>query len=137
MDESLADIYRRAGYLVWTEPAAWVRLVPDQPLPGSLHAIVGAAPWALVTACNPQARPHQDADNLRGQAALFDALRRLSATARILTAIGIGAEGWHEPSLFVIGLDSATLDPLMRRFGQIAYLHGTGAGPVQLRWTSS
>jgi hypothetical protein len=134
MDPGLDAAFRRSRYLVWLTPATWFGFTVDQPPPAGLaHAIAGA-PWAHVTACNPQSRPTSDAANLAAQQALYAALRALPATRDIHPAIGLGPEGWHEPSLFVVGPETAELDRLMRRFGQLAYLHGRGEWPVKLRW---
>ncbi|PWK92924.1 DUF3293 domain-containing protein [Fulvimonas soli] len=135
MDEALAADYRAADYLAWVEPAEWARLAPDRPLPPALQAVVGEAAWGFVTACNPRSERCTDEENRAAQRELLAALRRHPATVRVLPAIGLGGDGWHEPSLFVVGPDTAALDALMRRFGQHAYLHGRGDAPARLRWT--
>ncbi len=48
-------------------------------------------------------------------------------------AIGVGGDGWKEPSLFVIGPAPDLLDRLAQRFGQNAYVHGHGPAAAQLR----
>jgi hypothetical protein len=72
-------------------------------------------------------------DNRRAQHALLSALRAQPSTPAIHPACGVGADGWHEFSLFVIGLPIATLDMLANQYEQNAYVHGHGSEPARLR----
>jgi hypothetical protein len=47
--------------------------------------------------------------------------------------IGVGSNGWYEPSLFVIGPRLPTLDALCKAHAQNAYVYGCGHDPAQLR----
>jgi hypothetical protein len=91
------------------------------------HAAVG-----FITAWNPLAKALPPEENLVAQRELLAALQTLPE-CNILPAIGIGASGWREPSLFVIGADTASLDALGLRHRQIAYVHGCAAEPARLR----
>lgn len=133
MDKVRLDAFRNTGYLVCLDPAEWACIRIDQPLPAVLQALVGDRPWGFITAWNPRSEPHEPAANLAAQRELLAALRARPDTV-VYPGIGIGAGGWHEPSLFVIGPDSAVLDTLARQHGQLAYVHGHAHGTAQLRW---
>jgi hypothetical protein len=133
MDKALLDAFRTTDYLVCLDEVEWASVHLDQPLPPSLQARVGARSWGFITAWNPGAKTTRTpADNLAAQRELLSALRAWPE-AVIRPAIGIGRSGWNEPSLFVIGPDSATLDTLARQHQQLAYLHGHADGVAHLR----
>lgn len=132
MDKALIEAYRATDYLVCLNEVAWASIRIDQPLPASLHVLVGTQSWGFITAWNPGSETRSLADNLAAQSDLLATLRAWPEAA-IHAAIGIGAGGWNEPSLFVIGLDLLTLDTLCNRHGQNAYVHGHGRAPASLR----
>lgn len=132
MDEALLQAYRETDYLVCVDLAEWVCIRVDQPLPASLQHRVGVQPWGFITAWNPQSTVCPPADNFLAQRELLAALQVLPDCV-IFPAIGMGASGWHEPSLFVIGADRARLDALGRQHRQIAYVHGEASEPACLR----
>ena len=112
--------------------AAWASIRIDQPLPEPLQVLVGTQSWGFITAWNPGSETRSPADNLAAQRELLAALRAWPDAA-IYPAIGTGAGGWHEPSLFVIGPDILTLDTLCNRHAQNAYVHGHGHTAARLR----
>ena len=112
--------------------AAWARIRIDQPLPESLQTLVGTRSWGFITAWNPRSETRPPEDNLAAQRELLTALRACPEAA-IYPAIGIGPSGWSEPSLFVVGLETAALDALCHRHEQNAYVHGQGAAAASLR----
>jgi Protein of unknown function (DUF3293) len=159
MDKALLDAFRNTDYLVcldevdvapahpapalWVPPlgapatlahpwAAWASIHIDQPLPESLQTLVGSRSWGFITAWNPRSERCAAEDNLTAQRELLTALRAWPEAA-IYPAIGIGPSGWSEPSLFVIGLETAALDALCHRHEQNAYVHGQGAAAASLR----
>jgi hypothetical protein len=132
MDKSLIDAFRTTNYLVCLDEVTWASIHVDQPLPTSLQALVGARSWGFITAWNPRSESRSPADNLTAQGELLVALRA-SPEAVIYPAIGVGASGWSEPSLFVIGPDLPTLDALGLRYQQNAYVHGQGVELARLR----
>ena len=132
MGEALLDAFRTTDYLVCLDEAEWVSIRIDQPLPEPLQKRVGRRSWGFITAWHPQAQMRAAVNNLAGQRELLAALQAWPG-AVIHPAIGIGASGWHEPSLFVIGPERATLDALARRHRQVAYVHGAGSEPARLR----
>jgi hypothetical protein len=133
MDSALLDAFRTTDYLVCLDEVEWANIRIDQPLPPPLQARVGARSWGFITAWNPDAKTTRTpADNLAAQRELLSALRAWPE-AVIRPAIGIGRGGWNEPSLFVIGPDSARLDTLARQHRQLAYLHGRADGVAHLR----
>ena len=105
-----------------------------EPLPRELHACVEdvRTPWGFITAWNPLARKAPPAHNRAAQRELLAALRELEARPRAGMGVGTGEKAWREPSLFVTGLDFATLDALGRRFGQAAIVRGVGGGKAEL-----
>jgi len=132
VDELLREAFRATAYLVNLDTVSWATIRIDLPLPTELTAAVGTQPWALLTAWNPQARRRAAADNIAAQQALLAALQDLSDVS-VYPAIGVGSSGWSEPSLLVIGADTAVLDPLARLHRQLAYVHGHADGAAVLR----
>jgi len=132
MAEALLDAFRATDYLVCLDEVEWASIRVEQPLPAPLQRLVGQRAWGFITAWHPQAQVRATADNRAAQRELLAALRACPG-ALIRPAIGIGASGWHEPSLWVIGPELATLDALARRHQQTAYVHGQGSEPARLR----
>jgi hypothetical protein len=134
-DDALIAAYRSTDYRVRLARGGWASILVDAPVPASLLALIGLRSWAFITACNPfsQVRPRQQ--NHAAQHALLIALRKLSATAAIRPAIGIG-QGWREPSFFVVGPELAETDALAQQFQQNAYVHGLADGYARLRLSS-
>lgn len=132
MDEALLDAFRTTDYLVCLDEVEWVSIRIEQPLPEPLQKLVGQRAWGFITAWHPQAQVRAAADNLAAQRELLATLRECPDVV-IRPAIGIGASGWHEPSLFAIGPELAMLDALARRHRQAAYVHGAGSEPARLR----
>ena len=132
MDEALVEAYRTTRYLVCLDGVDWAELRVDQPLPDALQALVGERCWGFITAWNPRSLPREKSLNLAAQRELFAALKDLP-DCHVLPAIGIGTNGWSEPSLFVTGPVPAMLDTLANEFEQNAYVHGQGVSPAQLR----
>ena len=132
MDEALLEAFRSTTYHVCLDAVRWSIIRVDLPLPAPLAAAVGARPWAFVTAWNPQARRRPPAENEAAQRELLASLEQ-QAGAHVYPAIGVGASGWSEPSLFVTGVDVETLDRLTRTHGQLAYVHGEASGHATLR----
>lgn len=136
MDESTRRAFHATHYLVCLDEVEWASIRINRPLPPSLQAITGPLPWGFITAWNPRSRRRADADNLAAQRHLLTSLREVPGL-RLLPAIGVGNVGdWSEPSLFVIGVETARLDVLGHRFRQDAYVHGHGSGIARLRLIS-
>ncbi len=134
MDDATLQAFRTTRYMVCLDEIEWAGIRIDQPLPPALQAITGFLPWGFITAWNPHSLPRGDADNLAAQKRLLASLRESSSVAQILPALGVGrVDDWSEPSLFVVGIDTAGLDLLGHRFEQDAYVHGQGSGPARLR----
>lgn len=136
MDETVLQAYRDTDYLVCLDTVEWACLRVDQALPAPLQRFVGASSWGFITAWNPLSEARTLGDNLTAQRALFADLTAIPA-ASMFAAIGIGRSGWHEPSLFAIGVDQPTLDVLGRRYQQHAYVYGNGTDPARLRVLSA
>lgn len=132
MDEALLEAFRATAYHVCLDTVTWATIRVDLPLPAPLAAVAGARPWAFVTAWNPQARRRPPAENLAAQRELLAALRDRPGLA-VHPALGVGASGWSEPSLFVVGADVPLLDELARVHGQLAYVHGQAGSAALLR----
>ncbi|HWU76595.1 MAG TPA: DUF3293 domain-containing protein [Rhodanobacter sp.] len=133
MDEFLLEDFNNTAYHVNIDLVSWATIRVDLTLPAELVPVVGARPWAFITAWNPQARRRPVAENLAAQHALLTTLQSCPDVV-VHAALGVGTSGWAEPSLFVIGLDQATLDKLATEHAQLAYVHGEAAGVAHLRW---
>jgi Protein of unknown function (DUF3293) len=132
MDKALIDAFRATDYLVCLDEVTWASIHVDQPLPAPLQALVGTRSWGFITAWNPRSQECSPEDNLVAQRELLAALRAWQ-DAVVYPAVGVGASGWCEPSLFVIGPDLSTLDALGQRYRQNAYVHGHGLEVARLR----
>ncbi|MEO8809310.1 MAG: DUF3293 domain-containing protein [Rhodanobacter sp.] len=132
MDELMREAFRGTAYHVNLDTLNWATIRVDLPLPAELAVLVGQRPWAFITAWNPQARRQSAKDNKAAQQALLSALLD-SPEASVYPAIGVGDSGWSEPSLFVIGADTAAIDALARTHRQLAYVHGQAGGAALLR----
>mgnify|MGYP001089830277 FL=1 len=132
MDEALLEAFRATAYHVCLDTVTWATIRVDLPLPGPLADVVGARPWAFVTAWNPQARRRPPAENLAAQRELLAALQKQPGVA-VHPALGVGTSGWSEPSLFVVGAGVHALDKLARTHGQLAYVHGEAGSAALLR----
>lgn len=133
MDESLRIAFAATEYRVRLTWGGWATIHVDRALPAALSDLVGAQLWGFITAWNPHAQFRNRADNRRAQRSLLTALRRLPSTIAIRPAMGVGTD-WREPSLFVVGPDTALLDALAKADGQRAYVHGHASGHACLRW---
>jgi hypothetical protein len=136
MDETLIAAYRATDYRVRLGRGGWASIGVDHALPGPIQDEVGDHRWGFITAWNPRSQSHDRITNCRAQRDLLSALRELTETVAVHPAIGVGPDGWKEPSLFVIGPGPDLFDRLAQRFQQNAYLHGQGHAPAQLRLLS-
>jgi glycine/D-amino acid oxidase-like deaminating enzyme len=137
MDEALLQSYRDADYRVRLAPGGHATIRVGQPLPASLQPLLQREDdtWVVITAWNPRSEWQPRAMNRLAQRDLRSALRTAGAH-RIRFALGVGEDGWREPSLFVTGLTSAAQEVLMRRFSQNAIVCGIGSGEARL-WVNA
>ncbi|AND68191.1 hypothetical protein ATSB10_07370 [Dyella thiooxydans] len=135
MDERLLVAYRRTDYRVRLPGGGTTSLHVDTPVPATLHALVGTSPWGFITAWHPGSRRAPRDTNRQAQRRLLAELLADPATRAILAAVGVGADGWREPSLFAIGTPHVVLERLAAAFGQRAFLAGSGQGLARLVWT--
>lgn len=133
MDEALLTEYRASTYLVCVDAAQWSPIHVGAPLPQMLQTLVGEQPWGFITAWNPRSTPRADAINTAAQQELLATVRGSPGLAAWYPGVGIGTQGWYEPSLFVLGLDRDKLDVLCAAHEQNAYVCGRGHGPACLR----
>lgn len=131
MDKALLDAFRATHFLVCIDEMEWADIRIDQAPPASLRVLISERAWGFITAWNPFAEMRPENENLAAQRQLHSALQELP-DAIIRPAIGVGAD-WHEPSLFVIGADTAVLDVLAASHHQLAYVHGHSRQPALLR----
>jgi len=89
------------------------------------------APWAILTAHNPDAV--QQAATLNDEAQQ----RLMARLGGDRTLTGVNGEGeWAEASVIVFGMSLSEALRLGREFGQVAVLHGVGQR-VDLVWCAS
>ncbi len=136
MDERLRAAYLATDYRVRLPQGGVARLRIGAPPPGALPALTYGAPWAVITAWNPQSQPVTRALNRSAQRALLAELRTYPDVRAIHAAAGVGSDGWREPSLLAIGLDADAARALCSRYGQLAFVTGAGEAPPQLHWTN-
>jgi hypothetical protein len=132
MDEELLKAYCRSVYRVrlGSGGAAIIRI--GEPLPVALRALAGNRDWGFFTAWNPRSRPQPATVNREAQRRLLADLRA-DASLDIHPALGIGTDGWREPSFWIVGITPDALERLGDRYGQNAWLSGHGAGAAALR----
>ena len=132
MDKALLAAFRATDYRVCLACGGLATIRIDTPLPAALQVLVGMQAWGFITAWNPHAQLRHRSANHVAQRQLLVALRALPSTVTIRPGFGVGTD-WREPSLFVVGPDTATLDTLARIHAQRAYLHGHASGSARLR----
>lgn len=113
--------------------ASWSCIRVGQRLPAALQALAAERSWGFITAWHPHSQARPEELNIAAQRELLAALRAWP-DAVLRSGVGVGAGGWYEPSLFVVGPDSARLDGVGRQYRQHAYVHGCGDAVAQLRW---
>lgn len=133
MDDALLREYRASTYLVCMSAGLWSPIRVGEALPESLHTLVGNHGWGFITAWNPHSVQRAIAENAAAQQQLLTALRANVNLLALHPGVGIGTQGWYEPSFFVLGLDLDTLDQLGGEYAQNAYIYGRGTGPAYLR----
>jgi hypothetical protein len=123
----LWDAYGRTTYVAYTSQGD-IRINP-----GSRSAALDGllderrvVEWAYVTAYNPASRRLAEAENIRRQEQLVDAVRGRGLTFLDGEGRGDGgdAEWPPEPSILILGIDSDDARALGRQFGQLAIVVG-------------
>ncbi|HEV2621728.1 MAG TPA: DUF3293 domain-containing protein [Frateuria sp.] len=132
MDEELLEAYCTSAYRVRLASGGAVTIRIGEPLPTALRPLAGARDWGFFTAWNPRSRPRPRAVNRRAQRRLLADLHA-DAALEVHPALGMGTDGWREPSFWIVGIDAQKLERLGDRYGQNAWLSGHGSGVAQLR----
>ena len=132
MDEELLRAYRRSAYRVRLRSGGAATLCIGEPLPVALRPLAGDRDWGFFTAWNPRSKPQPRAVNRTAQRRLLADLRA-DAGLTIHPAVGLGLDGWREPSLWIVGIAPDALERLGDRYGQNAWLQGHGAGTAHLQ----
>lgn len=135
MDEALLAAYLATDYRIRLPQGGVASLRSGAPPPSALLQLTQGAPWAVITAWNPRSQSMPRAWNRRAQRFLLAELHAHPDIRAIRAAIGVGAGGWRESSLLVIGADTASLRALCARHGQHAFIAGEGETPPRLCWT--
>ncbi|HET6552392.1 MAG TPA: DUF3293 domain-containing protein [Dyella sp.] len=135
MDEALLAAYRATEYRVRLSRGGHASLHIGHTPPTELIALIDGQPWSFITAWNPGSLPQPRQHNRHAQRHLLAVLRALPDATQVRAGTGVGADGWREPSLFVVGVRTEALDDLCLQFGQNAYVHGQSTGPARLRLT--
>ena len=130
---TLFDAYLRARYAVHAGGRWRALRIGAAPPPSLLRTLPGLARFGVITACNPGSAPWDAQRNAAADRRLRAALDALAAAAPLRTRACAPDGGWQEPGWLVPGLDTATLDRLARRFGQLGTLHWAAGGKVRLR----
>lgn len=136
MDEALLPAYLATDYRIRLPQGGVASLRIGAPPPSALLQLTQGAPWAVITAWNPRSQPMPRAWNRRAQHLLLAELHARPDIGAIRAAVGLGAGGWRESSLLVVGADAASLRALCTRHGQYAFIAGEGETPPRLCWTN-
>lgn len=132
MDEDLLKAYCRSAYRVRLPSGGAAVMRIGEPLPVALRPLAGNRDWGFLTAWNPRSQPQSPAANRQAQRRLLADLRAERGLV-IHPALGIGTDGWREPSFWIVGIDADALERLGERYGQIGWLQGHGTAAAQLR----
>jgi hypothetical protein len=132
MDEELLKAYCRSAYRVRLRSGGAASIRVGEPLPVALRALAGDRDWGFFTAWNPRSTPQPPAVNRRAQRRLLADLHA-DAALEIHPALGMGTDGWREPSFWIVGIGQDALERLGDRYEQNGWLFGHGAGTAQLR----
>jgi hypothetical protein len=135
VDEALLAAYLVTDYRIRLPQGGVASLRIGAPPPSALLQLTQGAPWAVITAWNPRSQPMPRAWNRRAQRFLLAELHAHPDIRAIRAAVGVGAGGWRESSLLVIGADAASLRALCARHGQHAFIAGEGETTPRLCWT--
>lgn len=133
MDEALLHAYRRTAYRVRLGTGGTATVRVGEPLPAALRPLAGERDWGYFTAWNPCSEPQSPKVNREAQRRLLADLRA-ERGLDIHPALGVGANGWREPSFWIVGIAPGTLERLGERYRQNAWLAGRGAGAAALRF---
>lgn len=91
--------------------------------------------WAILTPCNPDARPLSDAENRQRLTALREQLDAFGLL--YLPSINSAADdGWPEPGFCMLDADAALVAQLARQYGQLAYVSGELSAAPRLIWVT-
>ncbi|MHC1479880.1 DUF3293 domain-containing protein [Frateuria aurantia] len=120
-DASLDQAYRQTQYRVRLPAGGHAVIRIGRPLPPALRPFAPDGRWGFLTAWNPDSLPAPRPTNQRAQYRLLQTLSALPG-CRWRPGIGVGTEGWREPSLWVLGLDPDRLQRLATDYGQRAWV---------------
>jgi Protein of unknown function (DUF3293) len=132
MDEELLKAYCRSAYRVRLRSGGAATIRIGEPLPVALRPLAGNRDWGFFTAWNPRSRPLPPTVNRAAERRLLADLRA-DASLEVHPALGMGTDGWREPSFWIVGIGPEALERLGDRYGQNAWLFGHGAGVAELR----
>jgi len=132
MDEQLLKAYCRSAYRVRLPAGGAATIRIGEPLPAALRPLAGNRDWGFFTAWNPRSKPQSPTANRKAQRRLLADLRA-DAALEIHPALGMGTEGWREPSFWIVGIAPEALERLAHRYGQNAWLFGHGTAVAELR----
>jgi hypothetical protein len=113
------DAYRKADYIVFSEPRVVLRIGARNPALDELIATEGATTAAFITAANPRGEKRSEKENGVANAAL----QSFVAAAGYPHFWGEGRDpfgSWSEPSFLVIGIYRANAEALGQLFEQNA-----------------
>ena len=119
---TLLDAYRRAHYVVPTEPPCVMQIDRYCEALDTLQRRYSVNGSVFITAYNPASQLLSTIENERRQCALTEEIRHLGLA--FFEGVGESPDGsWDaEPSLLVLGLDRRDALLLARRYGQNAVL---------------
>ena len=140
MDErrALAAAYRRTRYLVELPPARTARILLDGPNTWMIDWLHDAAatPWTYLTAWNPLGRPDAPDTNRARNTRLVAQLHEAGYRCYPGRGQPPPGEAWEaEESYWILGMSETAGADWAVRYGQLAYLTGSGISSAALRWT--
>lgn len=123
-EDWLDTAYRQTSYWVvegLVEGNAVVVLRADEPCPDEMADLVGDAPWAVLTACNPGSKPLDTLTN----ANLYRSLRQNLEGQDLQNLAVVGMDplsGWVEPMVLIWPMELDKAVEFAKSLGQRAIL---------------
>ncbi len=133
MRSKLEAFYRATAYRVFLPTGALTLRIGQE----SPAVMAGYAPWAILTACNPNSQPLSNAENAQRQSALEGALLELGFEPYAGENVADDGQWPVEESCLVAGISVEQALALAGKFSQNAIVHCKAGQVPCLVWVES